>query len=112
MYRAFFAAIITEIKDELKKKLKSSFWERVKNSFSASFDELFEELDSLLQQMETDQFISVLGIKGLEVHSKEEETNKTGYETNLSAAISEKPELKASFASKDSYDVLSEEETQ
>ena len=63
LYRAFIKAVITEIKEEIKKKLKESTWEWIKNAVTASADELFESLDDLLEKADEVEFTSVLGIR-------------------------------------------------
>ncbi len=52
LYRSFIKAVITEIKDELKKKLRDSPWDWLQNKVTGSVDELFESLDDLLEGAE------------------------------------------------------------
>ncbi|MBV8551485.1 MAG: hypothetical protein JOY54_09310, partial [Acidobacteriaceae bacterium] len=68
LYRAFIKAVLTEIKNEIKKKLKESTWERVKNAFTGSADDLFESLDELLESADAAEFLPVLGIKREQLH--------------------------------------------
>ena len=65
--------MIDEVKDQLQKRLEESYWEKIKNTFSGSTAELFEGLDELLEDTETEnKFVSILGIKTVEVGEREE----------------------------------------
>jgi len=85
LYRAFIRALVIEIKEETKKRLKESFWERIKNDFSGSVDELFESLDDLLREAESNTFTSVLGVKRVVVHQKAGEKISSSSEASLTA---------------------------
>ena len=63
LYRAFIKAVLSAIKEEIKKKLKESKWARLKESFTRSVEELFESLDELLETADKAEFVTVLGIK-------------------------------------------------
>jgi hypothetical protein len=96
LYRAFIRAVIGEIKTQLQRRLEESFWEKFKNTFTNSVAELFEGLDSLLEDSETDdRFVSVLGLKQIEIENKKESTEsaKAGLEVgakdvSISAGVS------------------------
>jgi hypothetical protein len=72
LLKAFIFSVISEIKSELKKRIQLSFLEKIKETFSGNLNELFEELDELLDEMNTDSFISVLGIKNINAKNQEE----------------------------------------
>lgn len=72
LLKAFIFSVIKEIKSELKKRIKLSFWENVKEKFSGNLHELFEDLDELLEEMNEDSFISVIGIKNISAEDKDE----------------------------------------
>jgi len=105
LYRAFLRAVIEEIKAQLQKRIEESYWEKLKNTFSGSISELFEGLDSLLEDTETtDRFVSVLGIKTIEVQNTDEfnQTTRTGVEVGGEAAPN--PKVKATVSASRSTD--------
>jgi predicted transcriptional regulator len=104
--------VISEIKEELRKRLKESVLTRLKNTFSGSIDELFEGLDDLVEEAESDRFISVLGLKTIASKSKEVATRAT--ESHLAAGVSAGPATSASFSAgkKSSAQILSNNEAQ
>ena len=101
LYRAFLRAVINAIKEDLKTRLKESFWTRIKNTFSGTIDELFESLDSLLDDAAADEFISVVGVKQTESKSTGEQTASSEVKAAASLQLSAKPgvELGGSMAS-------------
>jgi len=101
LYRAFIKAVITEIKDEIKKKLKESAWEWVKDAFTSSSDELFESLDDLLEKADEAEFTSVLGIRRKALSDIAEERSATESTSQLSAKISQLPSVGCSTAEKE-----------
>lgn len=48
LHRAFLNDVVKELKNQLHQRLKVSFWQRLRNQFSGSFDTLFADLDKLL----------------------------------------------------------------
>lgn len=62
LYKEFLRAVIVEIKRELEKRVKASIWARVKERFSGTVADLFTELDELLEEVNEQRFISVLGL--------------------------------------------------
>ncbi len=70
LYKSFLKTVIEEIKGELKKRAESTFWERVKNTFSGGLDELFGDLEELLHSVDEERFTSVLAARTVKVSSK------------------------------------------
>jgi len=63
IHKEFLKQTITAIKEELQKRVDASLLERVKESFTGTKAELFEELDELLEDANDVRFVSVLGMK-------------------------------------------------
>jgi hypothetical protein len=76
LYRGFLFSLLAGICDELKRKLKESLWEKVKETFTGTLDELFEDLDHLLQDSHSDKFISVIGAKRVSGQDKRTQTEQ------------------------------------
>jgi len=93
LYKTFLHAVIDEIKNELRKRAQGSLWERIKSKFGGSLDELFEDLDALLEDAETDRFMSVLGMKALSVDQQESSSEKTNSSATIGGELSSKPKL-------------------
>ena len=101
LYRAFIKAVITEIKEEIKRKLKESAWEWVKDVFTSSSDELFESLDDLLEKADEAEFASVLGIRREALSNTAEERSATEATAHLSTTISNIPSASGSMSEKE-----------
>jgi hypothetical protein len=99
LYRAFIHALVQEIRSELTKRLKGSIWERIKTSFTGNFEELFVGLDELLDEANSDKFISVLGLSELEVQKKDLVTESSSDAVDVGVNIGPKPGLKGSLSS-------------
>jgi DNA-binding transcriptional ArsR family regulator len=93
LYRAFLRAVITAIKEDLKARLKESFWIRIKNKFSGTVDELFESLDSLLEDAASDEFVSVVGVKQTNSKSTGEHLATEEAKGSASLHLNAKPAL-------------------
>lgn len=83
LLKAFIVSVIVEIKKELKKRTESSFWETIKDTFSGSLDELFEDLDELIEEIDVEKFISVLGVK----HIRGKQLEESNYSNSGKAAL-------------------------
>lgn len=91
LYRAFLEAVIVETKTQLKKRLEESLWERVKNTFSGTLEELLNELDELLDESREQRFTSILGIKQTEISSSDEASESSGQSFKIGGALSATP---------------------
>jgi DNA-binding transcriptional ArsR family regulator len=105
LYRAFIKAVITEIKEEVKKKLKESTWEWVQNAFTGSADELFESLDDLLEKADQAEFTNVLGIRRETVQNTNEETQATDVSAGIEATLSTIPSVKGTLGAREQAEV-------
>jgi hypothetical protein len=56
LYKGFLRAVIHEISNKLKDRVKDTMWGRIKEFFSGSIDDLFENLDALLKDVDNNQF--------------------------------------------------------
>src|SRR5579864_114152 len=102
LYRAFIKAVISEIKEEIKKKLKESTWEWIKDAFTASSEELFESLDDLLEKADEAEFTSVLGIRREALANTAEQRAASEISSQLDATISQDASFSASGSDKQS----------
>jgi hypothetical protein len=91
LYRSFLMAVIDETKSQLQKRLQESLWQRVKNSFSGSLEELLGELDELCDESQDKRFTDVLGIKQLEVTTSAENALSSSSTLKIGATISSAP---------------------
>lgn len=91
LYKEFLRAVIVEIKSELKKRIEASFWERVKESFTGSVAELFEGLDSVLEESNEERFISVLGLRTGTVQTKTAATDQSSSGVTASLSVAPAP---------------------
>lgn len=95
LLKTFIAALVSEIKNELMKRTQSSFWEAVKEAFSGNLTELFEDLNEIIEEINQDSFISVLGVKKLDAKSQEESSYADEFKASGKAKLST-PDLEVS----------------
>jgi predicted transcriptional regulator len=93
LYREFLNAVIYEIKEELYKRLSGSLWEKIKESFTGNLADLFEGLNSILEEAEIDRFMSVLGFKAVSEVASTTESHSASAKGNVSVALSASPEI-------------------
>lgn len=65
---SFLKAVISGIRDDLKKQLKSSWKLRLKESFSGEYDQLFFNLDEFLEKLNVPSYVDIMAIRKEEVH--------------------------------------------
>jgi hypothetical protein len=93
LYRGFLVSVLTGMRDQLKRKLRESFWAQLKESFTGTIEELFEDFDSLIEEAHADKFVDVLAAKKLEV--KDRESQKQAADASGAIGVgSHGPELK------------------
>jgi hypothetical protein len=63
LYQSFLAALIGQIKDQLKARLNSSLLLKLKESVTGSLADLFEGLDNLLEDAEDTDFLNITAVK-------------------------------------------------
>jgi DNA-binding MarR family transcriptional regulator len=110
LYKTFLKATIGDIQSELKKRIRNSFWQRIKLTFLGSVDDLFEDLDDLLEEADTDKFMSILGIKQVNVKTKTESGEEKGIEGAISGSLGMVPGFSTSATAKDMISHASGEE--
>ena len=93
LYRAFLEAVIDETKRQIQKRLQESLWERVKNTFSGTLEELLRELDDLLDESREQRFTSILGVKQLEIITTEEAAQSLSTSLKLGGTGSATPSV-------------------
>jgi hypothetical protein len=94
LYRAFLRTIIKEIHQELRKRVESTPLLRIKRFFSGTIDELFEDLDALLEDIDKNHYSNMTGIRTVTVHetrglSSEVDAEGTSSISLNSAAVKE-----------------------
>lgn len=92
LHRAFLRSVIEELKKELEARVKASLWERIKDKFHGTLNELFQDLDDLLESQDDDGFINALGI------SQQDHTTKAKYSDKDNATVEGAVSVKPSHA--------------
>lgn len=108
LYRAFLKAVIAEIKSELQKRVSSSLFQRVRESLTGSISELFEGLDALIEEADSDRFVSVLGIKLAKSSGSSSSSQTDNTTRGIGGKLSEAPEI--SVEAKDAKSRLTRED--
>lgn len=99
LYRQFLKIVIAEIKSELRKRVESSWFERIKERFTGSLNELFEGFDEIIEQADSDDFVSVLGVKQPEVIARESRADRDEISSTIGLQVSpQSPSGKAEMA--------------
>lgn len=81
LYKAFLKSTIVQIQEELKRRIDSSIWNRIKETFTKSHAELFDDLDSLINDASEDRFISAVGL--IETQVKKTKSREYSTEQNF-----------------------------
>lgn len=110
LYRAFLRAVIREISDNLKKRVNDTMWGRIKKFFSGSIDELFEGLDILLKDIDSNPFSSIAGLRTSTIHAKNDSSLEADIEGTVNVDLLPTSGLKASLTTKDSEKASFEQE--
>lgn len=100
LYREFLRATVRQIQEELKRRIQSSIWERLKESLTQTYAELFEELDSLLEQASEDNFVSVLGVLETQMKDSASSGKSTEHTTGIAGTFGSSPTLNVSTSAK------------
>lgn len=80
LHRTFLRSVVEGLKKELEARVRASLWERIKDRFQGTLNELFQDLDELLENQDDESFINAIGI------SQKNHTTKTSCaakDTNL-----------------------------
>jgi hypothetical protein len=110
LYREFLKAVILEIKSELRKRAESSIWERIKEHFTGSFNELFEGLDELLEEADEDRFISTLGVQLIEIREKQAASQERAKKRGVNGEFAAQPKLAVEAVDSEKSESASERE--
>ncbi|HEU0001359.1 MAG TPA: hypothetical protein VFQ36_10695, partial [Ktedonobacteraceae bacterium] len=106
--RAFLQTTIKQIHDQLKERANSTLLARIKRFFSGTIDELFEDLDVLLNEIEKNRYTSITGIRTISAHDKSGLSTESGSEgaagINLGPTTGLTASLKITDANKASLD--------
>jgi DNA-binding MarR family transcriptional regulator len=94
LYREFLKTTIQQIREELKKRIDSSIWERIKENFTGTYAELFEDLDALLDEASEDRFLSVIGFVDTRVQESISQAASSEAKNSLTVNLSSVPGMK------------------
>ncbi|MBN2427016.1 MAG: hypothetical protein JXK94_01615 [Deltaproteobacteria bacterium] len=84
IFRGFVVELVKEIRQQIQQRVKSNIWSRIKEAFTGSVAELFENLDEFIAELESDNFINITG--NFQSQKNEEKVERKG--TKLSGDIS------------------------
>ncbi|MBX9654820.1 hypothetical protein K2Y11_14505 [bacterium] len=99
LHRAFLVSVVKEIRSELAKRLQGSLWERIKEKFTRSFEELFEGLDLLIQDAEETNFTSAMGVQVVDLKDTRESKVTDKRSASIGAEYNVAPKLTANLES-------------
>lgn len=111
LYRQFLATVIAQIREELQKRINASRWSKIRSAVGGTLNELFSELDGLLEQANADQFVSVLGAYQADAKERSQDEHET--EDGLRAELKATPTAPSASLSANStsrYTVSTEQE--
>lgn len=88
LLKSFIGSLVREIKSELLKRTEGSFWETIKEAFSGNVAEIFEDLDHLIDEIDKDKFVSVLGVKSVDKTAQNESSFENEAKASAKANLS------------------------
>jgi len=100
LYREFLKATIQQIREELKKRVDSSIWGRVKEKFTGTYADLFEDFDALLDEASEDKFLSVLGVSSKQIQKSDSKETAAEQGRSLQVTVAANPSVSGSIADK------------
>lgn len=74
IFRSFILELVREIRKQVELRVGSTFWSKIKEAFTLSSDELFEDLDEFIEEIESDKYLDVTG--GISSAKSDENSNK------------------------------------
>jgi hypothetical protein len=93
LYKEFLKAVVEEIKQELHKRVESSFFGRLKEKMTGTVSDLFEGLDSVLEEADEERFISALGMRVGKVQTKSAVKEVSANEGGFSVTAGPNPQI-------------------
>ncbi len=97
LYKSFIRAVFSDVRRELKAQFESSFFEKVRETFGAGRDEIFDALDGLIEGAFDSDFEDVTGVD--QVGTRAARTQKDGHK--ISAALDVAAKVSAAGVSGD-----------
>jgi hypothetical protein len=100
LYREFLKATIQQIREELRKRIDSSIWGRVKEKFTGTYADLFEDFDALLDEASEDKFLSVLGVSSKQIQKSDSKERATEQSDAVQVTLAANPSVSGSLGDK------------
>lgn len=110
LYRSFLTAVIREIKSQIEKRINTSLIERLKEKFMGSIAELFEDLDELLDDANSDDYLNITGAKQIDHSVVDKASGETELQGKIETKIKAVPEIDSTLLGKLSNELESGEE--
>lgn len=112
LHQAFLAAVIGAIRDELHGRIQKSMWQKVKNALGGTLNDLFESLDELLEEADSEQFISVLGTMVTAATDRTKDESTSSKVSSGKVTLGKSPQLEGGVEASRSSMYSSEDERQ
>lgn len=98
LHRNFITAIVKSIKSEVDRRVQGGLWERIKNSFSGTQDQLLAGLDAVLQEANSSRFESVVGAYLVNRRTQSGSTQGSKVDSGLAVTLADSPSLTANVS--------------
>ena len=107
LHRGFLKDVVSEIRNELKKRVEGSLWQSLKENFTGSLVELFEDLDGLLEEADVERFTNILGVKKPERALESSDSEKASINASVGLEFDKVPKASARYEHGNSTDLSS-----
>jgi DNA-binding MarR family transcriptional regulator len=102
LHHAFLSQLMHELRTQLENRLRASWLRRVTNVITGRYDELFEDLDELLEQAQDPSFFDVAGLREVAKKSSFKDAREKHSKASLRADIGDGASIKGEVGSEGS----------
>jgi hypothetical protein len=96
VFRSFVVELIEEIKRQINLRITSTFWAKVKETFTGSAAELFERLDEFVDDLRSDNYLNVTAAIQNTTQAEATQRDTKTVTANAAAQVSPTPSLNLS----------------
>jgi hypothetical protein len=95
IFRSFVIELITEIKNQIYQRITSSVWSQVKEAFTGSVSDLFENMNDFIDDLKNNQYLDITGSIKAEKQDADRYKETVKVATEVTANFSSNPAVQA-----------------
>jgi hypothetical protein len=95
IFRSFVIELIQKIKDQIYERVTSTIWNKVKEKFTGSASELFENLEEFIEELKDNQYLDITGTFQETRHDEESNKESIKAASEVTTKLSTNPSVQA-----------------